>query len=233
VAYSDADAGFDDTGAAAMMAGFSFFGELVEARRAALGPDLVSAFLSGLVQGRPLESGEVIQSTYVLLVAGTETVRNVISNGIAALADHPEQLQALRQNPTLIEPAIEEILRWISPVNYFTRTATTDAELAGQSIVAGDKVMLHFAAANRDEAVFGADADDFRIDREPNPHVAMGVGEHYCLGAHLGRLESRLFFEEFLDRFASFEPAGPAPRVRTTHIRGLRSLPLVVQPARS
>jgi cytochrome P450 len=222
VAYSDADAGFDDTGAAAMMAGFSFFGELVEARRAALGPDLVSAFLSGLVQ-----------STYVLLVAGTETVRNVISNGIAALADHPEQLQALRQNPTLIEPAIEEILRWISPVNYFTRTATTDAELAGQSIVAGDKVMLHFAAANRDEAVFGADADDFRIDREPNPHVAMGVGEHYCLGAHLGRLESRLFFEEFLDRFASFEPAGPAPRVRTTHIRGLRSLPLVVQPARS
>jgi cytochrome P450 len=230
VAYSDADAGFDDTGAAAMMAGFSFFAELADARRAALGPDLVSAFLSGLVQDRPLESGEVIQSTYVLLVAGTETVRNVISNGILALAQHPEQLQRLREDPTLMEPAVEEMLRWISPVNYFTRTATVDAELGGAQIQAGDKVMLHFAAANRDEAVFGTDSDKFRIDRDPNPHVAMGVGEHYCLGAHLGRLESRLFFEEFLSRF-SFATNGSAPRVRTTHIRGLRSLPLVVQAA--
>jgi cytochrome P450 len=92
---------------------------------------------------------------------------------------------------------------------------------------AGDKVRLHFAAANRDESVFGTDADNFRIDRDPNPHVAMSVGEHYCLGAHLGKLESRLFFEEFLNRF-SFVLAGSAPRVRTTHIRGLRSVPLVV-----
>jgi cytochrome P450 len=121
------------------------------------------------------------------------------------------------------------MLRWISPVNYFTRTATTDTELGGREIEAGDKVMLHFAAANRDETTFGTDADNFRIDRDPNPHVAMGVGEHYCLGAHLGKLESRLFFEEFLDRFPSFELTGPAPRVRTTHIRGLRSLPLRVQ----
>lgn len=229
VAYSDAGAGFDDTGAAAMMAGMTFFGELVEARRAALGPDLVSAFLSGLVQGRPLESGEVMQSTYVLLVAGTETVRNVVSNGIVALAQHPEQLRRLREQPALLEPAIEEILRWITPVNYFTRSATRDAELAGAEIQAGDKVMLHFAAANRDESVFGTDADNFRIDRDPNPHLAMGVGEHYCIGAHLGRLETRIFFEEFLSRYTSFEVNGPTPRVRTTHIRGLRSLPLVVQ----
>jgi cytochrome P450 len=130
---------------------------------------------------------------------------------------------------TLLESAIDEMLRWISPVNYFTRTATGDADLGGAEIRAGDKVMLHFAAANRDEAVFGADADDFRVDRDPNPHVAMGVGEHYCLGAHLGRLETRIFFEEFFDRFSSFALAGPAPRVRTTHIRGLRSLPLVVE----
>lgn len=91
--------------------------------------------------------------------------------------------------------------------------------------------MLHFAAANRDVSVFGTDADNFRIDRTFNPHVAMGVGEHYCLGAHLGKLESRLFFEEFLNRFSSFVCKGSAPRVRTTHIRGLRSLPLVVQAA--
>jgi cytochrome P450 len=228
VAYSDADAGFDDTGAAAMMAGMTFFSDLVEARRDALGPDLVSAFLSGLVQGRALESGEIMQSTYVLLVAGTETVRNVISNGLVALAQHPEQLARLRSEPALLAPAIDEILRWITPVNYFTRSATRDTELAGAEILAGDKLMLHFAAANRDEAVFGPDADDFRIDRDPNPHLAMGVGEHYCLGAHLGRLESRIFFEEFLTRYSSYEVAGPTPRVRTTHIRGLRSLPLRV-----
>jgi cytochrome P450 len=155
-------------------------------------------------------------------VAGNETTRNLISAGLAALAEHPDQWAALRADPGLIPNAVEELLRWTTPVISFMRTATADTTVRGQAIAAGDPVLLLYASANRDEEVFGPDADQLRVERHPNPHVSFGFGPHFCLGAALARLEARVVLEQLLDRFATIELTAPVERTASAVIAGVR-----------
>lgn len=145
----------------------------------------------------------------ILAIAGSETTRNVTSGGLLALLDHPDQMEAVRRDPERLPAAVEEMIRWVSPVTCFARTATVDLELGGQPIRAGDRVTLWFPAANRDERVF-ADPDRFETCRTPNPHVAFGGGGmHFCLGSHLARRELRVMFGQLLHRFPEVEVTGP------------------------
>jgi cytochrome P450 len=174
-----------------------------------------------------LSEAELAMFLIQLLVAGNETTRNLISGGLAALAAHPEQWAALRADPELIPSAVEELLRWTTPVISFMRTATTDCAIRGQAVAADDPVLLLYASANRDEEVFGADADELRVDRHPNPQLSFGFGPHFCLGAALARLEGRVVLGELLERFESLTPAGPVERTASPVIAGVRAAPLV------
>jgi cytochrome P450 len=138
---------------------------------------------------------------------------------------HPDQLAALRDDLALIPDAVEEMLRYCNPLHYFRRTATSDTELGGRHIRAGDKVAMVYTSANRDEAVFDH-PQTFDIRRSPNPHVSFGIGTHFCLGAHLARLEARVFVEELLATFATIEPAGEPARVRSNLANGYKRLPV-------
>lgn len=163
----------------------------------------------------------------LLFAAGAETTRNSLGGGLVALMDHPDQLDALRTDPTRIPTAVEEMLRWTSPSPMKRRTATRPVELAGHRIGAGDKVVIWEGSANRDEQQF-VDAMSFDVGRDPNPHLAFGHGVHFCLGAHLARLEARVLFEELLPAFSSFERAGPVEWTRSNRHTGIRHLPLRV-----
>jgi cytochrome P450 len=166
-----------------------------------------------------------------LLVAGNETTRNLIGNGMLALAEHPDQWQRLRDDPSLVPLAVEELLRWVSPVMHFGRTATRKTEIRGQVIEEGDFVVMLYGSANRDEDVFGPTADRLDVGREPNPHLAFGFAEHFCLGAGLARLEARVLFEELVRRYSRLEMAGAVERRRSNLMRGLHHLPMVLTPA--
>jgi cytochrome P450 len=206
---------------------------VAEERRAAPADDLVSVLAT---VGSDEEAGdgadqlseaELAMFLIQLLVAGNETTRNLISGGLAALAAHPEQWAALRADPALIPSAVEELLRWTTPVISFMRTATADCTIRGQAVAADDPVLLLYASANRDQEVFGADADQLRVDRHPNPHLSFGFGPHFCLGAALARLEGRVVLGELLERFESVTPAGAVERTASPVIAGVRAAPLV------
>jgi cytochrome P450 len=177
--------------------------------------------------GDQLSEAELAMFLIQLLVAGNETTRNLLSGGLAALAEHPEQWAALREDRSLLPGAVEELLRWTTPVISFMRTATAPTTVRGQAIEAGDPVLLIYASANRDEEVFGPDAGHLRIDRHPNPHVSFGFGPHFCLGAALARLEARTVLDQLLTRFATIAPAGPVERTASPVIAGVRRAPLV------
>lgn len=162
-----------------------------------------------------------------LVTAGNDTTRTMLSSGILALLEHPEQLEALRNDPSLIGGAVEEILRWANPLHYFRRTATADTDIAGQPIKAGEKVVIYYTAANRDPEVF-EDPHAFDISRSPNPHLSFGIAEHFCLGVHLARLEGRVFFEELLSRFADIGLAGEPVRLRSNLNNSWTTIPLVL-----
>jgi cytochrome P450 len=170
--------------------------------------------------GTPLTPREQLMFLLQLFIAGNETTRNTITGGLVAFAEHPDQWAALRADRALVDPAVEEILRWTSAVTHFFRTAAVDTEVGGVPIAAGDKVFLSYTAANRDEAVFGPTADRFDIARAPNPQLAFGFGAHFCLGAALARLEVRVLLEEMLDRYATLEVAGPVVRLPNVAIAG-------------
>ena len=163
----------------------------------------------------------------LLAVAGNETTRNLISGAMHALIEHPDQWERLRRDRSLVPSGVEEFLRWVTPVMHFRRTATTDAELGGRRISAGDKVVMFYPSANRDGAVF-EDPDRFDISRNPNPHLAFGIGEHYCLGANLARLEIAAVFDELLRRVDRLEPGGPIRRLRSSFIAGIKTMPVRV-----
>ena len=174
-----------------------------------------------------LSEAELAMFLIQLLIAGNETTRNLISGGLVALAERPAQWVALRDDRALIPSAVEELLRWTTPVISFMRTATTPSSVRGQRVAAGDPVLLIYASANRDEDVFGADAGEFRVDRHPNPHVSFGFGPHFCLGASLARLEARVVLQELVDRFETLASAGPVERSPSPVIAGVRHAPLV------
>jgi len=162
-----------------------------------------------------------------LVVAGNDTSRTLLSSMLLALLRHPEQLAEVRADRSLVPGAVEEVLRWANPLHYFRRTAMTDTELAGVPIAEGDKLAMVYTSANRDEAVF-SDPHRFDIHRDPNPHLSFGIGEHFCLGVHLARLEARVFLDELLDAWERFELAGEPQRQRSNLNNSLKSLPLEV-----
>jgi len=202
-----------------------------EARRDAPRDDLVSALAAAEVEGERLSDDELAMFLVQLLVAGNETSRNMLSGGLVALADHPDQWQALRDDRRLVAPAVEEFLRWTTPVVYFMRTATRDVDVRGERIGAGEPVVLLYASANRDDDQFGPSADRFDVARSPNHHMAFGFGPHFCIGAALARLEGRVLLEELLDRFTSVERAGPVARTASPVIAGIQRAPLVFHAA--
>ena len=160
-----------------------------------------------------------------LVTAGNDTTKTMLASGLLTLLEHPDQLAMLRADPSLIAGAVEEILRYENPLHYFRRTTTADTTLHGVDIPAGDKVLMYYTSANRDETVFD-DPNTFDIHRSPNPHLSFGIGEHFCLGAHLARLEGRVFFEEVLSTFSEIELTGDPVRVRSNLNAGYKRMPM-------
>jgi cytochrome P450 len=192
---------------------YAYFRDILAARRKDPRDDLVSVLVHGAVDGEQLSEAELLGFCMTLLVAGNETTRNLISGGVVTLAEHPDQRARIAADPTMIPGAVEEMLRWWTPVMAFARTATRDSSIRGRDIAEGDFILLMYQSANRDEDIFGPTANVFDVTRAPDPHLAFGFGEHYCLGANLAMLEARVMFEELLARWPSYELAGrPTPR---------------------
>jgi cytochrome P450 len=208
---------------------FQFAYKLSEARLAEPRRDLVSDLIRSEVGGEKLSLLEFGSFFLLLAIAGNETTRNLISHGLLELMRWPEQRAALLADPALLPGAIEEMLRYTPPVMYFRRTATQDVELRGQRIRQGDKLTVWYPSANRDEDVF-PDPDRFDVRRSPNEHLAFGVGEHFCLGAALARLEIRVLFEELLARLPDIELDGPVRKLRSHFIDGIKSMPVRFSP---
>ena len=213
----------------AAMEMYAYADQLCEERRTAPRDDLLSVLLDAEVDGEHLTQLQVDIFFLLLQNAGSETTRNLITTGAVALLEHPDQLERIRADVSLLPIAIEELLRYVTPVMQFFRRAEHDTEIAGQPIAAGDRVLLVYSSANRDDGVFH-DPDGIDIAREPNPHVAFGAGgPHFCLGANLARLEARIVFESLLTRFVGLEVDGVAadmPRVHCNLIDGFAHLPV-------
>jgi cholest-4-en-3-one 26-monooxygenase len=204
---------------------FTYFDDLSNERRARPTDDIVSVVANGKVDGSPLPPIELLSYYFLLVVAGNETTRNAMTGGMLAFLANPEEWEKLRRDPSLLDPAVEEIVRWTTPVIQFGRTATRDYELRGKVIRQGQSVCLFYPSGNRDEEVFDAPFA-FRIDRQPNLHIAFGMGEHVCLGAHLARLELRHAFAQLRERLKSCELAGPVARVRSSFVGGIKRAPM-------
>jgi cytochrome P450 len=201
---------------------------LAAARRAEPRDDVVSMLAAYEEDGEQLRDDELGMFLIQLLVAGNETTRHSISGTFVALADHPEQLERLAGDASLVPSAVEEVLRWTTPVTSFLRTAVDDTELSGTAIAAGDPVLLLYASANRDEDEFGPTAPEFDVGRDPNHEVALGFGPHFCLGAALARIEISAMLAALLDRFTGLEPAGDVERTASFVIAGIKRAPVVL-----
>jgi cholest-4-en-3-one 26-monooxygenase len=207
---------------------YVYFNQLGEERRAEPGDDIISRLITE-VEGDALGPHEFETFCLLLTVAGNETTRNAASHGMHALLEHPDQMQLLRDNPELLDPAIEEILRWATPVINFRRTATCATEVGGQAIAEGDALVMYYMSANRDETVF-EDPFTFDITRDPNDHIAFGGGgAHHCLGANLARLELQIIFKELLASTRSITQAGDVARLRSNFINGIKHMPVEVE----
>ncbi len=204
---------------------FSYFSAMVEARRASPRDDIVSVLASAELKGLPVPAYELLSYFSLLVVAGNETTRNAASGGLLALIENPGELEKLRANPALVPKATEEIIRWTSPVVQFCRTPVEDFEMHGQKIRAGESLCLLYPSANRDAEVF-EDPDSFKVDRSPNPHLGFGIGEHFCLGANLARLEIRIALEKLVPRLEEIELAGPFERMKSSFLGGVKRMPI-------
>ena len=211
-----------------------YFGAALQERVAHPRDDLLTVLVEAEVDGERLTDGERLGFCMTLLVAGNETTRSALSGGLVALADHPDQRAALSTalgaDSALMTGAVEEILRWTTPIAAMSRTATTDTTIGARAIAAGDYVVMVYLSANRDEAVYGSDADRFDIGRSANPHLTFGIGEHFCLGASLARLETKVLLEELLARFPSYAVTDPGELVPSTLMRQRRSVRGVLAP---
>jgi cytochrome P450 len=213
----------------AAMEVFAYGDQLAHERRGGTGMDLVSKLVNQVPEdGVPLDERDFHNYFLLLVVAGNETTRHAISHSMNALIDNPDQLELLQEKPELIPQAVEEFLRWASPVYHFRRTATRDVELHGKRIAEGDKVVMWFGSGNRDETVFDA-PDRFVVTRNPNDHVTFGKGgPHFCLGNALARMELRIMFESLLPRITSVARAGDVEYVRSNFVRGIKRFPVTV-----
>jgi cytochrome P450 len=204
---------------------FNYFNEVTASRRANPTEDLASAIANARIDGEPLSDIETVSYYVIIATAGHDTTSATISGGLHALIENPDQLQRLRDNPELMPLANEEMIRWVTPVKEFMRTAAQDTEVRGVPIAAGESVLLSYPSANRDEKVF---TDPFRFDigRDPNKHVAFGYGVHFCLGAALARMEVNSFFSELVPRLESVELTGVPEHTATVFVGGLKHLPI-------
>ncbi len=219
---TNAPGGAPSDESAALLGDFvNYLLEVFADRRARPRPDLVTELIGAEVDGERLDDGELLMFCIQLLVAGNETTRNLLSAGLVAFAASPGEWTRLRDDPALLSSASEELLRYTSPVISFLRTATRPVEVGGVGIEEGEHLLLLYASANRDERVFGESAERLDVGRHPNHHVGFGFGAHFCLGAALARLETRVFLEELRARFGRIEVAGPVVRTPSTVIAGV------------
>ncbi len=227
--YDDRELGSRSVSSEQAAAAMAAYGTaLIERKRAEGGDDIMATVARATVEDEngglePLSELELLMFFNLLIAAGSETTRNAIALGMAALIDHPGQWDLLRHDLSVWPGAVEEILRWSSPTLYNRRTATRDVEVAGQEIGAGDKVTLWWASANRDEEVFD-DPFTFDVRRSPNPHLAFGYRSHFCLGANLARLEIRIMLEELQARFERLSLDAPIERFRTNKHAGVKHM---------
>ena len=212
----------------ARMEFFQYFSGLVEDRRKNPRDDLSSALANGQVNGEQLPIFELLSYFALLIIAGNETTRNATTGGLHAFIDNPDQWERLKRDPAPVPKAVEEIVRWTSPVIQFTRKATEDTEIAGHKIREGDEVALFYPSANRDESVFAA-PNKFDIGRYPNQHIAFGIGEHFCLGANLARLELQVMFRQLAERVEAVALTGQIQRMRSCFVGGIKHMPVRIK----
>jgi cytochrome P450 len=210
---------------------FDYYRELADERRRQPRDDLISALIHNEVDGHPLDVEEVLLNCTNLIIGGNETTRHAAAGGLLALAERPSAWQALREDPTGVPTAIEEVLRWTTPGMHVMRTATTDTEIGGKHVARGEKVVVWAASANRDEEVFES-PEQFDITRSPNKHIAFGQGGHFCLGSALARIELTVLFQRLAGSIERVEVTGPVQRVRSCVLRGIRQLPVRLTPVR-
>jgi cytochrome P450 len=210
---------------------YQLFEGIIEERRAHPGDDLASVLANGKVDGEPMSPMDTFGYYLITFTAGHDTTKNALAGGMCALAQDPDELAKLRRHPELVPAAVEEVVRWATPVNYMKRTAARDVEVGGQKVREGEPLVMFYASANRDEAVFD-EPFRFRVDREPNRHLGFGIGEHFCLGAHLARRSQRALFAELARRVEWVELAGEPQWIRSSFVVGLKHLPLRYRIAR-
>ncbi|MGH9090906.1 MAG: cytochrome P450 [Acidimicrobiales bacterium] len=216
-------------GEAAMQV-YAYADELSSAKRLSPADDVISVLLDAEVDGEKLDQMEIDLFFLLLIVAGNETTRNLMSGAMAAFFDHPDQWQRLLADRSLLPTAVEEMLRFVTPVMHFRRTATEDCRLGDQEVQEGDKVVFWHISANRDESVFGQ-PDAFDVGRDPNPHIAFGGGgPHFCLGANLARMEITIMFDRLLDRLPDIRLDGEVQRLQSNFINGTKHLPVAFTP---
>ncbi len=229
--------GFDDpefrtspaTGRLASTQMWAYANELAQDRIRNPGDDLVSKLMKGEVDGTGLTEMEFDSFFLLLTVAGNETTRNLTSQGMLALFEHPDQFERLKNDLSLLRPAVEEMLRWAPAVIYFRRTVTEDTLLGDVELKRGDKVCVYYPSINRDEDVF-ENPNTFDVGRNPNPHLAFGIGEHFCLGSHLARMELQIIFEEIVTRLKDIRLTGEVRRLRSNFIDGIKEMPVSFTP---
>ena len=205
-------------------------GHIADRRRRGATDDLLGALVNGVVDGDPLDEDSLVHESLLILIGGDETTRHVISGGTEALLRHPEQLEMLRRDRSLVSSAVEEMLRWVSPIKNMNRTAVRPVEIHGRTIATGDRVLLLYPSANRDEAAFSA-PDTFDVGRHPNDHLAFGFGAHLCLGQRLARAELAVMVDRILDRLPGLALASddPLPLRESNFIVGLESMPVTFE----
>jgi cytochrome P450 len=215
----------DETAMEAMGELFTYFTKLVEEKKRKPADDLITVFTEARVDGEPLPFIDVLTFCLIIVIAGNETTRNGTSGGMLAFIEHQDELRKVQRDPSLLPSAVEEVVRWVSPIIHFGRTATEDFELRGKRIRKGDALALFYPSANRDEEIF-RDPFAFRVDRHPNRHIGFGVGEHFCLGAHVARLELLVAYKHLLPRIEEIELAGPVERLHSALVGGVKHLPI-------
>jgi cytochrome P450 len=204
---------------------FAYFTKLTEDRREHPTGDMASVVANARINGEELTMMQTIGYYVITATAGHDTTASAIAGGLHALMEHPDQLRRLKDDPSLMNTAVDEMIRWVTPVKHFMRTATEDYRLRDKTILAGQSVLLSYPSGNRDEEAF-VDPFTFDVGRSPNKHLAFGFGVHYCLGAMLARMELKAFFRELLPRLDHIELAGEPKLMKTIFVGGLKSLPV-------
>lgn len=210
---------------------YELFSGIIEDRRANPRDDLASLIANGLVDGEQMGPMETFGYYLITFTAGHDTTKNSMAGGMRALIENPDEFAKLQADPSLIHSAVEEIVRWVTPVNYMKRTAARDTQVGDQKIAAGDELIMFYASGNRDEEVFDAPFE-FHVDRNPNRHVGFGYGEHFCLGAHLARRSQAAIFGELARRIEHIELAGEPEWIKSSFVVGLKHLPIRYRIAR-